>query len=108
MGRQIGINAKRTHTTPEEAIGAVLTDLRLRRRWSHTEMSEKLGYSGGYINEVELGRKSPTHRMLAETAELFGLRPSQLLARAERLYLKHQGRTNRTGTSGKKSTRSRA
>jgi transcriptional regulator with XRE-family HTH domain len=100
MGRQIGINTKRTYTTPEEAIGAVITDLRLRRRWSHMEMSEKLGYSGHYINQVELGRRSPTHGMLAETAALFGLRPSQLLARAERLYLKHQGRT-KGGRRGK-------
>jgi transcriptional regulator with XRE-family HTH domain len=108
MGRQIGTNTKRTHTTPEEAIGAVITDLRLRRRWSQMETAEKLGYSGHYINEVELGRRSPTHGMLAETAALFGLRPSQLLARAEQLYLKPRERTSRIRAKDKKSTRSRA
>jgi transcriptional regulator with XRE-family HTH domain len=51
-------------------------------------MGHRVGYSERHINAVELGATSPTHRMLVATAQVFGLRPSQLLARAERLYLK--------------------
>lgn len=95
MGRRVGINTERKHTTPDEALGAVITELRVQKNWSHVEMGEKVGYSDKHLNSVELGYKSPTHRLLVATAQLFGLRASQLLARAERLYLKHQGRTNR-------------
>ncbi|HWF06456.1 MAG TPA: helix-turn-helix transcriptional regulator [Candidatus Angelobacter sp.] len=90
VGRRVGTNTERKHATPDQAVGAVITELRLRRNWSHADMAERVGYSDKHINSVEMGQKSPTHRMLVATAQLFGLRPSQLLARAEKLYLKHQ------------------
>ena len=94
MGRRVGVNKQRKHTTPDEALGAVITELRVRRHWSHAEMAERVGYSDKHLNAVELGHKSPTHRALVAIAQLFEIRSSQLLARAERLYLKHQGRMN--------------
>lgn len=90
MGRRVGINAARKRETPEQALGAAITDLRLRRKWSHMELSERLGYSAKYLVDLEQGAVSPTHRAIVATAQAFGLRASQLLARAERLYLKHQ------------------
>jgi transcriptional regulator with XRE-family HTH domain len=95
VGRRVGINTERKHSTPDEALGAVITSLRVQKNWSHAEMGERVGYSDKHLNAVELGYKSPTHRLLVATAQLFHLRPSQLLARAERLYLKHHSRTNR-------------
>lgn len=94
MGRRVGTNTERKHGTPDEALGTVITQLRVRRNWSHADMAEKVGYSDKHINAVELGYKSPTHRLLVATAQLFELRPSQLLARAEKLYLKHQKKAN--------------
>src|SRR5437899_5256503 len=59
MGRRVGINTARKHTTPEEALGAVIPELRVRKNWSHAEMGEKVGYSDKHLNAVELGYKSP-------------------------------------------------
>ena len=57
MGRRVGINTERKHTTPDEALGAVITELRVQKNWSHAEMGEKVGYSDKHLNAVELGYK---------------------------------------------------
>lgn len=54
------------------------------------ELSERLGYSGKHLVDLEQGAVSPSYRAIVATAQAFGLRASQLLARAERLHLKHQ------------------
>lgn len=90
MGRKVGVNKERKHSTPDEALGAVITALRVKKGWTHAEMAERVGYSDKHLNAVELGYKSPTHRLLVAIAQLFHLRSSQLLARAERLYRKHK------------------
>ncbi len=90
MGRRVGTNVQRRHHTPDQALGAVITQLRMARNWSHAEMGHRIGYSERHINAVELGTASPTHRMLVATAQVLGRRASQLLARAERLYVKQK------------------
>jgi transcriptional regulator with XRE-family HTH domain len=90
VGRRVGINVARKHGTPDEALGAVITALRLAKKWSHTEMSHRVGYSEKHLIAVERGTSSPTHKTIVATAQVFGLRASQLLARAERKYLKSQ------------------
>ncbi len=90
MGRRVGINVERKHATPDEALGAVITALRLGKTWSHAELSHRVGYTEKHLIAVEMGAASPTHGAIVATAQAFGLRGSQLLARAERLYLKHQ------------------
>jgi transcriptional regulator with XRE-family HTH domain len=54
------------------------------------ELSERLGYSAKYLVDLEQGEVSPSYRAIVATSLAFGLRASQLLAHAERLYLKHQ------------------
>jgi transcriptional regulator with XRE-family HTH domain len=96
VGRRVGTNVERKHHTPDQALGAVITQLRMARNWSHAEMGHRVGYSERHINAVELGTASPTHRMLVAAAQVFGLRASQLLARAERLYVKHEKKRSAT------------
>ena len=90
MGRKVGVNKERKHSTPDEALGAVITALRLKKGWTHAEMAERVGYSDKHLNAVELGYKSPTHGLLVAIAQVFHLRSSQLLASAERLYRKRK------------------
>jgi hypothetical protein len=48
----------------------------------------RVGYSEKHLIAVKRGTASPTPGAIVATAQAFGLRGSQLLARAERLYLK--------------------
>jgi transcriptional regulator with XRE-family HTH domain len=92
VGRRVGTNAERKQDTPDQALGTVITRLRLSRKWSHAEMADRVGYSERHLTAVELGTASPTHRLTVAIAQVFGLRASQLLARAERVYLNHHKR----------------
>lgn len=92
MGRRVGINVARKHETPDQALGAVITALRLSKKWSHAQLSDRVGYSEKHLIAVERGTASPTHGAIVATAQAFGLRGSQLLARAERLYLNSKKR----------------
>lgn len=100
MGRRVGANAERKRDTLPQALGAVITELRLSRKWSHTEMADRVGYSERHLAAVEIGKASPTHRVIVAIAQVFGLRGSQLLARAERKYL--EGRSGQRGTKPKR------
>jgi transcriptional regulator with XRE-family HTH domain len=97
VGRRVGANAERKLDTPDQALGAVITQLRLSRQWSHSEMADRVGYSERHLTAIEIGKASPTHRVIVAIAQVFGLRGSQLLARAERKYLK--GRSDQRGSS---------
>lgn len=55
MGRRVGVNAARKRETPEQALGSAITDLRLKRKWSHMELSERLGYSAKYLVDPGAG-----------------------------------------------------
>lgn len=81
---------KRQHNSPDEAFGAVVTELRVGKEWSQERLSEKVGCSEPYINRMEQGKLSPTLGMIVALAQVFGLSSSQLLARAERKYLRAQ------------------
>jgi len=88
VARPINPKLERQHNTPEQALGAVLTTLRTAKGWSQEDLGDKVGCSEVYVNRLEHGRQSPTFRLIVALAQVFGLRPSQLLARAEKKYLK--------------------
>ena len=84
MARPISSKLKRESKTYRQALGAVVTRLRTARKWSQQELADKTGYSTVYVNGLELGNRNPSLEMIQAVAQVFGLRPSQLLARAER------------------------
>jgi transcriptional regulator with XRE-family HTH domain len=86
VARPITDNLERHYGTPEEALGYVITQLRVKRDWSQEYVAEKSGYSQRYFLRVERGSQNPTYRFMLAVAPLFGLTPSQLLARAERKH----------------------
>ena len=95
MARPITDNLERHYDTPEQALGYVITQLRVRRNWPQEYVAEKSGYSQRYFLRVERGTQNPTYRFMLAVAPLFGLSPSQLLARAERM---HKQRMKKTGS----------
>jgi len=74
--------------TPERALGALITKLRLQRGYSSDYMAHKIGCTAGYMDEMEHGKRNPTFRLLQAIADIHNLKLSQLIARAERKHAK--------------------
>jgi transcriptional regulator with XRE-family HTH domain len=88
VARPIKTTLEREERTPAQALGAVVTELRTKKKMSQQKFADKLGCSLSYINALERGKQNPSFKFIIAMAEAFDLKPSQLLARAERKYLK--------------------
>lgn len=82
--KAIGADKKRQTRTQQEAIGAVLTELRVKRGWSQRKLADFLGYDQTYVRQLERGLKSPTLRTLEVFARAFAMEVSDLVEAAER------------------------
>lgn len=85
MAKPIGAVKRREAGNLAQALGAELTRLRVEKRWTQQRVSDLLGYDVTYIRQLEKGSKSPTLRTLSHVAEIYSLRVSVLIARAERM-----------------------
>jgi transcriptional regulator with XRE-family HTH domain len=83
MGRPIG---KRKNDTPEQALGAVITELRVKRGLSYQDVAEKVGCNDVYLHRVETGKTNPTFRLLKAIADFHKIKLSRLIALAEKTY----------------------
>jgi transcriptional regulator with XRE-family HTH domain len=83
MGRPI---RKRQATTRAEALGSVITDLRLEKGLSGQDVAEKVGTNHGHMTEVELGAANPTFSLLQAIADFHRIRLSRLIGMAEDKY----------------------
>ena len=83
MGRPIG---KSKADTRERALGAVVTELRLKKGLTAQDVAEKVGCNDGHMNEIETGKQNPTFRVLQAIADFHKMRLSRLLAIAEDKY----------------------
>ena len=90
VARPISNRLKRQTKTLGGSLGAVITKLRVEKQWSQRRLAERSGYEASSISRIERGKANPTMALLIVMADVFGLRPSELLARAERKYLKGQ------------------
>jgi len=88
VARPISSKLKRESKTYRQALGAVVTQLRTGRTWSQETLAEKTGYSTTYVSGLEHGHRNPSLEMIQAIAQALGLRPSQLLAQAERKQAK--------------------
>lgn len=89
MAKPIGAVKKREAGSLGEALGVELTRLRVAKNWTQQKISEILGYDVSYVRQLEKGTKSPTLRTLSHFAEIYSLRVSVLIGRAERLLARH-------------------
>jgi transcriptional regulator with XRE-family HTH domain len=90
VARPISAKLKRQTKTLGGALGAAITELRVKKQWSQAKLARRSGYDPSSISRIERGRANPTMALVIVMADIFNLRPSQLLARAERKYLKSQ------------------
>jgi transcriptional regulator with XRE-family HTH domain len=85
VAKPIGADKKREAGNLGEALGVELTRLRVAKNWTQQRISEMLGYDVSYIRQLEKGSKSPTLRTVSHFADIYSLKASVLLGRAERL-----------------------
>jgi transcriptional regulator with XRE-family HTH domain len=82
MGRPV----KRRANTREQALGAVITELRLKKGMIGQYVAEKVGVNESHMNEIENGKQNPTFRVLQAIADLHKIRLSKLIWMAEEKY----------------------
>jgi transcriptional regulator with XRE-family HTH domain len=82
MGRPV----KRKAETRQQAIGTVITELRLKKRLTGLAVAEKVGVNESHMNEIENGKQNPTYKVLQAIADLHGIKLSKLFALAEKKY----------------------
>jgi transcriptional regulator with XRE-family HTH domain len=90
----MGRPPKRKADTREQALGTVITELRLKKGLSGQVVAEKVGVNESHMNEIENGKQNPTYKVLQAIADLHKIRLSKMLWMAEEKYRK-----------GKRSTR---
>ena len=71
--------------TAEQAFGAIVRELREERDLSQEDLALAAERHRTYISLLERGRNSPSLKTIFQIAEVFGIKPSELLERAEKL-----------------------
>ena len=88
MGRPL----KRKAETREQAIGAVITELRVKKGLTGQDVAHKVGCNEGHMYEIERGQQNPTFRVLQAIADLHKMRLSKLFWMAEEKYSRRRRR----------------
>ena len=81
---------KRKAETLKQAIGTVVTQLRVERDWPQAELSVRSGYGRPWISQLENGKVNPRLELIIAFADTFKLTLSQFFARAERKHLRRK------------------
>ena len=84
MAKRIGAEKKRETRNLREAVGALLTELRIEKGWSIRELSHRMKHTTNTITNVEMARKSPTLTTLEVFARVYSMKVSSLIRTAER------------------------
>lgn len=69
---------------PDQAFGQALRSLRTRRKWSQTDLALRADVDRNYISLIELGKNSPSVRMVFKLCEALDTFPSELVKEVER------------------------
>jgi transcriptional regulator with XRE-family HTH domain len=85
MGRPI---SKRKNDTPEQALGAVITELRIKKGLSYQEVAVKVGCNDAYLHRIETGKTNPSFGLLKAIADFHKMRLSKMLWMAEEKHRK--------------------
>lgn len=86
MGRPV----TRKVDTREQALGTVITELRLKKGLTGQDVAEKVGVRDSHMYEIEAGKQNPTYRVLQAVADMHKIRLSKLLWLAEEKYRRRQ------------------
>ena len=80
---------------PDQAFGQALRSLRTKRGWTQTDLALRADVDRNYVSLIELGRNSPSVRMVFRLCEALDVTPSELLKDVER-RVRVQQRGSRT------------
>jgi transcriptional regulator with XRE-family HTH domain len=86
VGRPVSGKLPRKTDTTGEALGAVITELRLKKGWGYEDVAHKVGCSPSYMNGIEHGKQNPTLKVIQAIADFHNVKLSKLFAMAEKKY----------------------
>lgn len=67
----------------DQALGQALKGLRIKRKWSQTDLALRADVDRNYISLIELGKNSPSIRMIFRLCDALDVTPSILLKDVE-------------------------
>ena len=68
----------------DQALGQALRKLRTERGWSQSDLALRVQMDRNYLSLIELGRSSPSVRMLLRLCEALDVRVADVLEDAQR------------------------
>ena len=77
---------KRKTDTREVTLGAVITELRVKRGLGYEAVAHKVGCNPSYMSDIERGKQNPTIKAVEAIADVHDMKLSKLFAMAERKY----------------------
>ena len=69
---------------PDQAFGQALRSLRTKRKWSQTDLALRADVDRNYVSLIELGRNSPSVRLMFRLCDALDITPSDMLKDVER------------------------
>ena len=69
---------------PDQAFGQALRSLRTKRKWTQTDLALRADVDRNYVSLIELGRNSPSVRMVFRLCDALDITPSDMLKDVER------------------------
>lgn len=83
---------------PDQAFGQALRYLRTKRGWTQVELALRADVDRNYVSLIELGRNSPSVRMVFRLCDALDVSPADLMRDVERRMKAHPQITG--GTRG--------
>ena len=69
---------------PDQAFGQALRSLRTKRKWTQTDLALRADVDRNYVSLIELGRNSPSVRLMFGLCDALDITPSDMLKDVER------------------------
>lgn len=69
---------------PDQAFGQALRGLRTRRKWSQTELALRADVARTFISLIELGKNSPSVRLMFKLCDALDVAPSEFMKDVEK------------------------
>ena len=69
---------------PDQAFGQALRSLRTKRKWTQTDLALRADVDRNYVSLIELGRNSPSVRLMFRLCDALDITPSDMLKDVER------------------------
>jgi transcriptional regulator with XRE-family HTH domain len=86
VGRPVSGKLARKTDTTGQSLGAVITELRVKKGWGYQDVAHKVGCSPSYMSGIEHGKQNPTLKVIQAIADVHGIKLSKLFALAEKKY----------------------